>query len=184
MDQFHGPLKGILKDPQMESILDLGCGSGEIARYLHESIYYTGIDTNEHFIHYANKTFGGDRRHFICADAFQVNDYLKRKYKTLLLSMFIHHNSDQEILSLWNKLKDFIEKQVIVLEPTRSEPLDLRSKIYIALEDGKNVKTQRELEELFKDMNLTVTYKKVVRQRNLISVNALYVLEREVMGEI
>jgi ubiquinone/menaquinone biosynthesis C-methylase UbiE len=50
-------------------VLDVGCGSGHYLRSLRKrldpAVDYTGIDTNEHYIHLAQKAFPGESRFFV-----------------------------------------------------------------------------------------------------------------------
>lgn len=47
-------------------ILDIGCGTAELLRYLPESVDYTGFDMSEAYIDSARKRYG-HRGHFTCA---------------------------------------------------------------------------------------------------------------------
>lgn len=176
-DAYYTPLKKTLKRIETNSVLDIGCGSGEILKYLPKTIRYTGIDSNQYFIDYAKKKYGGDIREFICREASEIDRFITAPFDTLIFSMFIHHCSNEYVISLWDSIKESITKQVIVLEPIITKPMDFCSKLYLSIEDGEYVKTTHELEELFSQMGLTIMKKTLHRQNNFVLRNALYLLK-------
>jgi SAM-dependent methyltransferase len=65
----------------VNSVLDVGCGCGELVRYLREvrgfTGTYTGIDILERFIHKATQRYGDDSRNtFICGNILSCNQLL------------------------------------------------------------------------------------------------------------
>jgi SAM-dependent methyltransferase len=65
----------------VHSILDVGCGYGELVRYLREEKAfegtYTGVDILDRFIHGATQTYGEDDRNtFICGDILSCSQLL------------------------------------------------------------------------------------------------------------
>jgi SAM-dependent methyltransferase len=65
----------------VNSVLDIGCGYGELVRYLREvkefEGTYTGVDILEHFIDRATQIHGDDERNtFICANILSCSNLL------------------------------------------------------------------------------------------------------------
>jgi SAM-dependent methyltransferase len=65
----------------VNSVLDVGCGCGELVRYLREvkgfTGTYTGIDILERFIHTATQRYGDDSRNaFICGNILSCSQLL------------------------------------------------------------------------------------------------------------
>src|SRR5216684_9216563 len=52
-------------------VLDVGCGTGRVLRFLSEDADYRGYDLNPKYIDSANQTLG-HRGRFFCADAASV----------------------------------------------------------------------------------------------------------------
>jgi SAM-dependent methyltransferase len=65
----------------VDSVLDVGCGYGELVRYLREEKAfegtYTGVDILDRFIHRATQLYGEDDRNtFICGDILSCSQLL------------------------------------------------------------------------------------------------------------
>ena len=75
-----------------EKILDIGCGTGEIVRYL-AGCEYLGIDRHQPYINYAQRTFGSAGR-FICADVADHIDAFDSRFDVILANGLLHHLDD------------------------------------------------------------------------------------------
>jgi cyclopropane fatty-acyl-phospholipid synthase-like methyltransferase len=80
-------------------VLDIGCGPGDILRYLDPSIQYTGVDLSPAYIAHARKNFG-DRGRFLNES---VNDLTLREpasFDRVMANGLFHHLDDAEARQL------------------------------------------------------------------------------------
>jgi 2-polyprenyl-3-methyl-5-hydroxy-6-metoxy-1,4-benzoquinol methylase len=110
-------LKKVLKNhpkSQPITIIDLGCGGGDILRAISRfgtqngyQFKLIGIDANEHTVNYAN-ALSKDYKNieFKAVDIFS-EDFKKLKYDVVLTTLFLHHFKEDELVSF---LKPVLEK--------------------------------------------------------------------------
>jgi 2-polyprenyl-3-methyl-5-hydroxy-6-metoxy-1,4-benzoquinol methylase len=111
-------LKGVEKiwksipKKQSISIADLGCGSGEMLRLIakkareqHRNVKLMGIDANPHIVDYA-RTHSKDFNtiHFEALNIFS-EEFKARNFDLIIATLFLHHFSDDELVSLFISLK-------------------------------------------------------------------------------
>ena len=110
-------LKKLLKDHSKSeplTIIDLGCGGGDILRevsqfgkrkgYLFKLI---GIDANQHTVNYAKSLSREyDNIEFKAMDVFS-EDFIKLEYDIVLTTLFLHHFKESELIIF---LKPVLEK--------------------------------------------------------------------------
>ncbi|WP_026754504.1 methyltransferase domain-containing protein [Sediminibacter sp. Hel_I_10] len=110
-------LKRLLEDHPKEkelTIIDLGCGSGDILRQVSQfgkkkgyKFQLIGIDANAHTVKYAEQLSKAyDNLEFKVMDIFS-EDFDALDYDLVLTTLFLHHFKDQEIVSF---LKSVIKK--------------------------------------------------------------------------
>ena len=88
-------LKQCTKDLEENcSILDIGCGWGEVIKELKLSHNYTGIDSNIHLLKYTRRLYSSQKVHLINVKYPHVE--LKQKYDCIFLSMVLHYIPDIE----------------------------------------------------------------------------------------
>lgn len=102
-------IKALIKNKEPHetiSILDVGCGNGDMLRTLAEygqkvqrSFKLTGIDANNFTISHA-RDLSADYANisYRCADIFDVQE--ENHYDIILCTLTLHHFKDQEILTL------------------------------------------------------------------------------------
>jgi 2-polyprenyl-3-methyl-5-hydroxy-6-metoxy-1,4-benzoquinol methylase len=103
------------------SIVDLGCGSGEMIRIIAErarrqnkKVKLCGIDANPHIVGYAiahSRTV--DHIQFEALNIFS-NEFKSKQFDIVLATLFLHHFTYDELVSLFSSLKQQTTKAVIV----------------------------------------------------------------------
>ena len=163
----HPPeLLRILGEQPCDSVLDVGCGTGEIADSLGPAVSYVGIDSNEAFIRHARSHRRG---RMVCADVTRQIPDLGRTFHTALFLGVLHHLDDAEVLQAWARVRPLVTSRVVIMEPCRPEKPDLRYALYALLEQGRFVRTPQGWLELFGRMGLNASETGLVTMRNLFS---------------
>jgi len=91
-----------------DTILDIGCGPGDLVAYLPSEVEYIGFDASASYIAAAQKRFG-TRATFICDRVSTAN--IKQSFDIVLAIGILHHLDDSEALQLFHLAQS-------VLKPT------------------------------------------------------------------
>ncbi|HEV8514847.1 MAG TPA: methyltransferase domain-containing protein [Cyclobacteriaceae bacterium] len=112
--------RNIPKD-QSGSIVDLGCGSGEMLRLIakkaglqNRNVELTGIDANPHIVGYAishSNNFNNIK--FEALNIFS-NEFLSLRHDIVIATLFLHHFSDEELINFFTSLKKHARIGIIV----------------------------------------------------------------------
>ena len=102
-------------------IVDLGCGSGDmlriISKYLNTKnilLKGTGIDANKNIIDYAeNKSVGFSELEFISLNILSP-EFKTNQYDIILATLFFHHFSSDQLISIFKTLKKQARQQIII----------------------------------------------------------------------
>lgn len=100
-----------IKEKNIKSVLDIGCGDFYVGRNL-ICEDYTGMDVVPDLVAYNNATFGGPGRRFICADAAGDEDLPPADL--VLVRQVFQHLSNRQVETILGKLAPF--RHVIVTE--------------------------------------------------------------------
>lgn len=122
--------------------LDIGCGPGELARYV-EPADFTGIDISDEYIAYARAHHGG-RFHVLPAD--RVGELPERFDLALMFGVF-HHLSDAEVRATLAGLARVLAPggRFVLLEAVwPSRCWDVPGYLLRALDRGKYVRSEAE----------------------------------------
>lgn len=109
------------------SILDVGCGNGDMLRTLASyalekglNFKLTGIDANEFTINHAKQlSVNYPNIHYVCADIFEEIKQ-ERNYDVILCTLTLHHFKDKEIITLMRGFKTQSRLGIVVNDLHRS----------------------------------------------------------------
>lgn len=110
----------IPKDQSL-TLADLGCGSGEMLRIFarlakkqNRKVVFTGIDANPSIIAYAeNHARAFPEITFEATDVLSAS-FRERKFDIVVATLFFHHFSTEQLVSLFSSLKNQTREAIIV----------------------------------------------------------------------
>ncbi|MGC2659058.1 MAG: class I SAM-dependent methyltransferase, partial [Bryobacteraceae bacterium] len=111
-DRYCGLIQTYIRDNNITSVVDLGCGDFTIGSRLSEGVLsYRGIDIVPELIEYNTKTFGSERITFECIDIVEGS---LPAAQLCLVRQVLQHLSNAEIVTALKKLSMY--PHVIVTE--------------------------------------------------------------------
>jgi len=105
---------------QVVSIADLGCGSGEMLRLIYQrairqgrKVALTGIDANPNIIDFAKQHAINESIDFGTINVFS-DEFGSHSYDIVIATLFMHHFTNEELISLISSLKKQCRIGIIV----------------------------------------------------------------------
>lgn len=137
-----------IKPQTGESILDVGCGTGDMAQLL-EGSNYVGLDTNKSYIETAIARSGG-RGKFIHAKAGDLPALGLSEFDKVILVGILHHLDDAEASILMAALPTAMKPgaKLIAIENAWDPHQATTARVLLALDRGRYVRSVDEYERL------------------------------------
>lgn len=113
--------KKLLKNHDVKSLADLGCGGGDImmgmakiAQSAKSKISFIGIDANPHIVDYAKRNC----KDWTNIDFQSINifekEFKSQKYDIIHCCLFLHHFTEVQLVDLFRSFKDQARVAIIV----------------------------------------------------------------------
>ncbi len=165
-------VKDFLKPFPGARILDIGCGTAELLRYLPEDVDYTGFDMSEAYIDSARKRFG-KRGHFIRATVEEFAASHQSTKGTESSSGFdiavvfgvLHHLGDEEGRQVFRSAQKILNPggRLVTLDPAFIPGQSYLSRYVASHDRGQNVRFPEAYADLAKEsfsrIEVTVLHK-------------------------
>lgn len=127
LDGVKTLIKDFPKDKTI-TIMDFGCGSGDMLRMLSKfgkennlKFQLIGIDANEATIRHAEKcSLDFDNITYLAEDIF-LYDFSKYNIDIALITLTLHHFKDDEILKIMRVILNLVKKGIVVNDLQRSK---------------------------------------------------------------
>ncbi|HEX3896587.1 MAG TPA: class I SAM-dependent methyltransferase [Rudaea sp.] len=128
------------------SILDIGCGTGDVVAYLPPDATYHGFDRNAAYIEKARRRFPSNNVTFHCEQFDGELRYGERKFDLVLAIGLLHHLDDAEVIALMAGVRHVLAADglLLTLDPVRTRQQSKIARFLVAHDRGKNVRTPEE----------------------------------------
>ena len=143
-------IRDVLKPFPGIRILDIGCGTAELLRFLPEDIRYTGYDMSAEYIAAARKRFG-DRGRFLCEpvrnageDARPLPEEIgEGLFDLVLASGVLHHLDDGEARQVFRSARRALKPggRIVTLDPAFVDRQNPLARWVVAHDRGRNVRS-------------------------------------------
>lgn len=126
-----------------DQLLDIGCGTAELLRYLPLNLRYVGFDLSQPYIDAARKRYG-DRCRFECMDIANFEDHSIEGGADIVLAIGILHHLDDDpaqalIATAWDKLKP--GGRLITIDGTLTDAQSRFARALILRDRGQNIRS-------------------------------------------
>jgi len=152
-----------LKMQAGEALLDIGCGPGDVLRFLPDLDYW-GFDISGEYIARARAVFSG-RGHFECK-LFEASDleYLP-KFDAALMSGVLHHLDDDQADELLGLVSRALKPggRLVTIDPCYAPRQNPMARFIISKDRGRNVRDEPGYRELV-DQHFNQTRAEVVHK--------------------
>lgn len=113
--------KRILKNHEIKTLADLGCGGGDImmgmakiAQRSKREVSFTGIDANPHIVDYAKRNCAAWQNvGFQSINIFE-EQFQNQKYDVIHCCLFLHHFTEAQLVALFRSFKNQARVAIIV----------------------------------------------------------------------
>lgn len=114
MDFFY-VVRNIIGQYPHNSILEVGCGTGELLKVIKPK-HYLGIDINTNYINYAVKKYGSKKIRFLIQDATRKMK-IQQEFDLVIMINTIHHFTNSEFqLVLENIAQNIKFKRLLIAD--------------------------------------------------------------------
>ncbi len=136
-----------------DRILDIGCGTGRILRYLPECDYL-GADLSQKYIKRAKKRQFSGKTRFISSDVNEFLENSNEQFDIIIGFGLLHHLDDEEAKKMVKRAKDSLLPggRLVTLDGVYHDNQSVISKFLIDKDRGRNVRNEQDYRGLFKDI--------------------------------
>ncbi|HRN82837.1 MAG TPA: class I SAM-dependent methyltransferase [Nitrosomonas europaea] len=122
-------------------VLDLGCGTADILKFLPNTIEYWGYDISPEYIDAAKATFG-TRGHFGCGLLSETDLANLPKFDRVLAIGVLHHLNDEEVQEFFALAKQALNSsgRVVTIDPCLVAEQNPIARFLILRDRGQNVR--------------------------------------------
>lgn len=143
---------------QGDTVLDLGCGPGDMLGYLPE-VDYLGIDLNPRYLEEAQRRHRErSRARFLQVDVRVLKD-MGERFDLVLAQGLLHHFSDSQALTLLKAVGNLMKPagRLITVDPTRMPGQGLIARLLVSSDRGRFVRSPEVYEHLVHQVFSRVT---------------------------
>jgi len=131
----------------------VGCGPGNLLRYLPDGVDYIGIDLSESYIKTAKEKYT-TRGVFIVSDVSQYDYERFGQVDIVVAKGLLHHLNDAEVIELFRSASKIMgdNSRLITMDPCFQAGQSIIAKLIISNDRGQNVRTINQYTKLAKSV--------------------------------
>jgi cyclopropane fatty-acyl-phospholipid synthase-like methyltransferase len=135
-------IEEFLQVPDGSTVLDLGCGYGDIAHFYTKRCRYVGIDSNESYIKEARRRNANSDAEFLVGDVSDSELRKRGPFDLVLMTGVLHHLPNEHVIDVVNGSKDLVSAsgRFVAIEPVFSPDQRLSARLIIASDRGRFVR--------------------------------------------
>jgi SAM-dependent methyltransferase len=160
------PLRRVLASVPHASLLDLGCGTGDLCGMT--TAAYTGVDRSPAMIAYARRRHGAPGRRFEVGDALALDPGLGA-HELVVVSSMLHHLTDDEVRRCLAGLAVIRPGRLLIVDVALERTGTFFRRIVAPLDRGRHFRTTAAIRDL-----LTAAGWIVEREAGWTSYNRLF----------
>ena len=125
-----------------QSVLDLGCGYGDVAHFYAKRCRYVGIDSNASYIEEARNRNRDNDAEFIVGDISSEEVLSKGPFDLVMMTGVLHHLPNEHVLAIANASQKLVAAhgRFVAMEPVFSPDQRLTARLIIASDRGRFVR--------------------------------------------
>lgn len=153
-------IKEYVRPKKNDRILDIGCGTGDILRFLSD-VKYVGFDMHQRYIDSAKRNFG-NRGTFLCKKVSKDLAAELSEFDIVLAYGVLHHLSDNEALQLFELARSVLKPQgrLVTLDGCYTEEQSLFRRYLLSKDRGRYVRTKKGyfdlISKVFTDIKMSI----------------------------
>ena len=125
-----------------QSVLDLGCGYGDVAHFYANRCRYVGIDSNASYIEEAKRRNRDNDAEFIVEDVSSEEVLNRGPFDLVMMTGVLHHLPNEYVLAIANASQSLVapDGRFVAMEPVFSPDQRLSARLIIASDRGRFVR--------------------------------------------
>lgn len=161
--KFLEPIVELSKEKKEISILDIGCGNGNIVHYLPSNVKYIGYDFNADYINKARLRFANNSNiKFILLDINNSEPQFDNQFDVVTAIGVLHHLDDEGCSKLFTSVLKNLNKNglFLTIDPVYIENQNPIARFIISKDRGKAIRNPDKMREIlasyFKSIEHTI----------------------------
>ena len=147
--------KHFLEISSNHSVLDVGCGPGNLIPFLPENIDYTGVDISKKYINYAKKKYKD--KSFICSSATEIS-IQDKKFDSIIVDSVFMSLSD-ESAKIVTKITHSLLKPngtLFLMDGCYVDNGNFWANLLLSQERGNNIRREQNYREILSNFFLEI----------------------------
>ena len=126
------------------SVLDLGCGYGDIAHFYADRCRYVGIDSNESYIDEARRRNSHNDAEFLVGDVTDSEVRQRGPFDLVLMTGVLHHLPNEHVADVVDGSRELVSAtgRFVAIEPVFTPDQRLSARLIIASDRGRYVRDE------------------------------------------
>lgn len=135
-------INDFMKIEDGQSVLDLGCGYGDVAHFYADRCKYLGIDSNPSYINEAKRRNQSNNAEFLVGDISSPEILDRGPFDLVMMTGVLHHLPNEHVLSIADSSGKLVSEsgRFVAVEPVFAPDQRLSARLIIAADRGRFVR--------------------------------------------